>query len=182
MAGAQSKRRLVLGFAATAAAMFGFGYLLVPLYAVFCRVTGFNQIGGADAVASAMAPEMSRTVTMQFDSNVRDDLPWAFRPLQSSIAVHPGQLVQVAFEASNSSDRAIIGQAVASYAPQGASAYVRKVQCFCFSTQTLAPHEVRRMPVLFMIDPSLPKEVSTLTLSYTFFYVGASASTLGRGT
>jgi cytochrome c oxidase assembly protein subunit 11 len=103
--------------------------------------------------------------------------------MQATEAVHPGQLVRVDYEVRNNSDRTIIGQAIASYAPEGAGAYVSKLQCFCFSTQTLAPHEVRQMPVLFMIDRSLPKEVSTLTLSYTFFDVGgAPVSPARRGT
>jgi len=182
MRASRTDGRLLLGCIAFSLLMFGFGYLLVPLYKTFCRVTGFNQLGGADAVAAASRPNMSRTVTMQFDSNLRDGLPWVFRPLQASMAVHPGQLVRVTYEVRNNSDRAIVGQAIASYAPEGAAAYVRKLQCFCFSTQRLAPHEVREMPVLFVIDPSFPLEVSTLTLSYTFFEVsGGSAAAVRQG-
>src|ERR1700719_2342205 len=171
MAVSRTNRMLLLSCVAVSAAMFGFGYLIVPLYASLCRIVGLNRLGTADAVASDARPDMTRTVLMQFDSNLRDGLPWVFRPMQATLAVHPGQLVRVAYQARNDSDRTIIGQAVASYAPEGAATYVRKLQCFCFSTQRLAPHEVREMPVLFLIDRSLPNEVSTLTLSYTFFDV-----------
>jgi cytochrome c oxidase assembly protein subunit 11 len=169
---------------AISAIMFGFGYLLSPLYATFCRVTGLNRLEAPDAaVASAVQRDASRTVLMQFDSNLRDGLPWAFRPMQTTLAVHPGELVRVAYEARNNSDRTIIGQAIASYAPEGAAAYVRKLQCFCFSAQKLGPHEVKNMPVLFMIDPSLPQAVSTVTLSYTFFdLAGAAVSPAKWGT
>ena len=183
MAVSRTNRRLLLGCVAVSVVMFGFGYLLVPLYASLCRVVGLNRLGTADAVASETRPDMNRTVLMQFDSNLRDGLPWVFRPLQATLTVHPGQLVRVAYEARNDSERTIIGQAVASYAPDGAAAYVRKLQCFCFTTQKLAPHEVREMPVLFLIDRSLPREVSTLTLSYTFFDVGgASVAPVRQGT
>ena len=108
---------------------------------------------------------------MQYDSNLRDGLPWNFRAMQATAPVHPGQLVQVSYEVRNNSDHAISGQAIASYAPAGAAAYVRKLECFCFSIQTIAAHEVRQMPVIFLIDSSLPSDVATVTLSYTFFEV-----------
>jgi|ERR1700722_607712 len=165
------------------AVMFGFGYLLSPIYATFCRATGLNQLGRADVVDTAIRPDASRTILMQFDGNLRDGLPWVFRPMQGTLVVHPGELVRVAYEARNTSDRTMFGQAIASYAPAGAAAYVRKLQCFCFSAQKLAPHEVKSMPVLFMIDPSLPQEVSTVTLSYTFFdLAGIAVSPARRGT
>jgi cytochrome c oxidase assembly protein subunit 11 len=166
-------RRLVGRLVLVALGMFGFGYLLVPLYTTICRVAGLSQVRTVDPVGSEIGPQLSRTVLMQFDSNLHEGLPWVFRPIQPAARVHPGELVRVAFEARNESDRTIIGQAIASYAPEGAAAYVRKLQCFCFSLQTLAPHEVRRMPVLFIIDPKLPNDVPALTLSYTFFEVAA---------
>lgn len=174
-----NNRRLLRRGLVVAVAMFGFGYLLVPLYTVFCRVTGLNTVGASEAAASDAKPELKRTVLMQFDSNLHDGLPWVFRPMQTTLAVHPGQLVRVEYEARNDSDRTIIGQAIASYAPEGAAAYVKKLQCFCFTTQRFAPHEERQMPVVFLIDPHLPAQVSTLTLSYTFFYVGGASIASG---
>lgn len=164
-------RRLFIRLVVLAAAMFGFGYLLPPLYSTICRITGFNRLENADVVSADTRADARRTVVMQFDSNLRDDLPWKFRPSQTTAEIHPGQLVRVSYDVSNDSDRAVSGQAVASYAPAGAASYVRKLECFCFSIQTLAPHEVRRMPVVFLIDPSLPSDVGTVTLSYTFFEV-----------
>ena len=165
-----------------AAAMFGFGYVLPPLYAKVCQLTGFNRLQSADSVSDAQ-PDSKRTVLMQFDSNLRDGLPWKFRATQSTAPVHLGQLVQVSYEVSNNSDHAISGQAIASYAPAGAAAYVRKLECFCFSIQTFAAHEVRQMPVIFLIDSSLPRDVPTVTLSYTFFEVpGRQAPEKEKGT
>jgi cytochrome c oxidase assembly protein subunit 11 len=168
-------RRLMRRLVVLALAMFAFGFALAPLYAAFCRVAGVNQLEGADRAPAGTPPDLSRTLLMQFDSNLRDGLPWAFRPLQRAVHIHPGELVRITYEVRNNSDRIIIGQAIPSYAPEGAAAYVRKLQCFCFSTQTLGPHEVRQMPVLFLIDSALPREVSTLTLSYTFFSVSGTS-------
>ena len=165
------RRKLLLKLVTVSAAMFGFGYLMPPLYSKVCQLTGFNQLQAADTAFSPTRQDPSRSVLMQFDSNLRDDLPWRFRATQSTKQVHPGQLVTVSYDVVNNSPRAISGQAIASYAPTGAVAYVRKLECFCFSIQTLGPHEVRRMPVIFVIDPSLPSDVRTVTLSYTFFEV-----------
>ena len=178
--GPSRKRALPVRLAVLAVAMFGFGYLLVPLYSVLCRVTGLNQLQSADSVAAGTRPDVTRTVSMQFDANLRDGLPWVFRPMQSVMQVHPGQLVRVSYEASNTSDRAIVGQAIASFAPADAAAYVRKLECFCFSTQTLAPHEVKNLPVVFVIDGALPRDVPTVTLSYTFFEVPGAGTPAKR--
>jgi cytochrome c oxidase assembly protein subunit 11 len=175
------KRALPIKLAILAVAMFGFGYLLVPLYSVVCRLAGLNQLQSADSVAAGTRTDVKRTVSMQFDANLRDGLPWVFRPMQPVVQVHPGQLVRVSYEASNTSDRAIVGQAIASFAPADAAAYVRKLECFCFSTQTLAPHEVKNLPVVFVIDPALPRDIPTVTLSYTFFQVpGGGTPSKGR--
>jgi cytochrome c oxidase assembly protein subunit 11 len=176
MTTATRQRRLFLILIAVAAAMFGFGYVLPPLYAKVCQLTGFNRLQSSDAV-SGTQQDSNRTVLMQFDSNLRDGLPWNFRAMQATAPVHPGELVQVSYEVSNTSDHAISGQAIASYAPAGAAAYVRKLECFCFSIQTIAAHEVRQMPVIFLIDSSLPSDVSTVTLSYTFFEVPGRQTT-----
>jgi cytochrome c oxidase assembly protein subunit 11 len=183
MTTATRQRRLLLILIGVAAAMFGFGYVLPPLYAKVCQLTGFNRLQSADSVSASTQPDADRTVLMQFDSNLRDRLPWNFRATQATAPVHPGQLVQVSYEVSNNSEHAISGQAIASYAPAGAAAYVRKLECFCFSIQTFAAHEVRQMPVIFLIDSSLPRDVPTVTLSYTFFEVpGRQAPEKEKGT
>ena len=161
---------LALKLGAVAVAMFGFGYALVPLYDVFCEVTGLN--GKTGIVSAAEAADMAkseRLVTVEFDSNVNGALPWRFGPLQKKVQVHPGQLTEVLYFAENTSDRAVVGQAVPSVAPTPASLYFNKTECFCFTQQTLAPGERRVMPVRFIVDPDMPGKYTTLTLSYTFF-------------
>jgi cytochrome c oxidase assembly protein subunit 11 len=153
-----------------ACVMFGFGFALVPFYKKICEVTGVNNVLKADEVANTQV-DAARWLTVEFDTNVRDNLPWTFRPLEKSVRFHPGQLMQVDFEIRNNSDRAITGQAIPSYGPQVAAGYFKKLECFCFSQQTLQPGEVRRMPVVFVIEDGLPKDVNTVTLSYSFFEV-----------
>ena len=157
--------------------MFGFGYALVPLYKKICEVAGINEIEKANAPLVNTQIDTGRLVTLEFDANVRSDLPWKFRPMQVSLKVHPGQMVQVMYEVRNVSDRTITGQAIPSYGPQIAGQYFRKLDCFCFAKQNFAPGEVRKMPVVFVIDPGLPKDVTTVTLSYTFFNVEGAAPT-----
>jgi cytochrome c oxidase assembly protein subunit 11 len=118
---------------------------------------------------------------MQFDTNLRNDLPWTFQPVERSVTFHPGELVQVNFEVRNNSDRAITGQAIPSWGPQIAGRHLKKLDCFCFTQQTLQPHEVRRMPVVFVIEKTLPEEVTFVTMSYTFFQVEGRAATVSLG-
>lgn len=153
-----------------ACVMFGFGFALVPFYKKICEVTGVNNVLKADEVANTQV-DAARWLTVEFDTNVRDNLPWTFRPIEKSVRFHPGQLMQVDFEIRNNSNRAITGQAIPSYGPQVAAGYFKKLECFCFSQQTLQPGEVRRMPVVFVIEDGLPKDVNTVTLSYSFFEV-----------
>ena len=157
-------------------AMFGFGFALVPFYYKICEVTGINS-GAEQILVKNTQVDSSRWVTLEFDANTNADLPWKFTPALRSIKVHPGQLVQVEYEVINTSDRAIVGQAVPSYGPARAAAFFKKIECFCFTPQTLAAGERRRMPVLFVLDPSMDKDVNTVTLSYTFFDAGAKAKT-----
>jgi cytochrome c oxidase assembly protein subunit 11 len=159
--------------------MFGFGYMLVPLYKKICEVTGIYQVEKASAPLASTQVDTGRLVMVEFDANVRSDLPWKFRPLQASMKVHPGQLAQVLYEVRNASDRPITGQAIPSYGPQIAGQYFRKLECFCFAQQKFAPGEVRQMPVVFVIEPGLPKDVNTVTLSYTFFNVEGAAQAGG---
>jgi len=150
-------------------AMFGFGYALVPFYEKICEVTGLRNIARADEPANTQV-DASRAVRIELDSNVRK-LPWTFRPLEVVVAVHPGEVRQVVYEIANTTDRPLTGQAIPSYGPQQAAQYFRKLECFCFSKQTLQPGERRQMPVVFVVDPSLPTDIATITLSYTFFEV-----------
>lgn len=159
-----------------AVVMFGFGYALIPIYKKICEVTGINVLTRKDETAGAVANtqvDKSRIITVEFDANAQG--PWRFRPTLSSVQVHPGEMTQVVYEVVNTQPRSIDGQAIPSYAPQQASEYFKKVECFCFTQQTLKANEAKQMPVVFYIDPALPKDVKTITLSYTFFEIGGSS-------
>ena len=171
-------RRLLVRLGLAAVVMFGFGFALVPFYEKICEVAGINNLLQPDQAANTQV-DPSRRVTIEFDANTHD-LPWHFRPLQNAVEVNPGQLVQVAFEVSNRRDVPVTGQAVPSYGPQVAERYFRKLECFCFARQTLAPGETRTMPVVFVVDPALPQDVHTITLSYTFFEI-AGTRAAGKG-
>jgi cytochrome c oxidase assembly protein subunit 11 len=162
-------RTLLAKLGVVVLAMFGFGYALVPFYEKICEVTGLRNIAQADAVVNTQV-DTTRDVRIELDSNVRK-LPWEFRAVTPVIGVHPGELRQVMYEIANTTDRPLTGQAIPSYGPQNAAQYFRKLECFCFTKQTLAPGERRQMPVVFVIDPALPKDIATITLSYTFFEV-----------
>lgn len=159
-------------------AMFGFGYGLVPIYRAICEATGINilalgdkRIPGATAKLPANTQiDESRTVTVEFDANARG--PWHFKPAQSSLKVHPGELTTVMYEFQNTQNRTMSAQAIPSYAPSQAGSYFNKLECFCFEQYTLAPGEKKQWPVAFVIDPKISKDVNTITLSYTFFEVG----------
>lgn len=151
-----------------AVGMFGFGFLMVPFYNKICEVTGINS-GDTQVLAKNTQVDTSRTITLEFDANVDAHLPWKFTPVQNSIKMHPGEMVQVLYEVENLSDHDITGQAIPSYGPQLAGQYVKKIECFCFTGQTLKAREKKQMPVMMVMDPSLPADVNTVTLSYTFF-------------
>ena len=167
-------RTLLVKLGVVVLAMFGFGFALVPFYEKICEVTGLRNIDQADQVKSTQV-DLTRTVRIEFDSNVRK-LPWGFRPLETIIGVHPGEVRQVMFEVVNTTDRPMTGQAIPSYGPPHAGQYFRKLDCFCFAKQTLQPGEKRQMPVVFVVDPALPGDVATITLSYTFFEVEGGKS------
>ena len=168
-------RLLLAKLSVVVVAMFGFGYALVPFYEKICDVTGLRNIARADAVRNTQV-DATREVRIEFDSNIRK-LPWQFRALTPVVDVHPGELRQVMFEIVNATDRVMTGQAIPSYGPPHAAQYFRKLECFCFSQQTLQPGERREMPVVFVVDGALPADVATITLSYTFFEVeGAGKS------
>ena len=160
-----------------AAGMFAFGYALVPLYNAICEATGINVLArselnlpGAAKLPANTQVDTSRTITVEFDANARG--PWDFKPAQRSLQVHPGELATVVYEFQNVQDRRMAAQAIPSYAPRQAGAHFNKLECFCFSQYTLEPGEKKSWPVAFVIDPKLPRDVHTITLSYTFFEVG----------
>ena len=152
-------------------AMFGFGFAMVPFYKKICEVAGINNIAKADAPSANTQVDTARWLTVELDANLRNDLPWTFTPVEKTVRFHPGELVQVTFEVRNHSDRPITGQAIPSWGPQIAGRHLKKLDCFCFTQQTLQPGEVRRMPVVFVIDRTLPDDIAHVTLSYTFFQV-----------
>ena len=157
--------------------MFGFGFALVPLYNVFCDITGLNGKTGRIALEEALTTQVdeARWVTVEFVANVNSTLSWDFRPEVKKVRIHPGAMGEAAYVATNRTPRTIIGQAVPSVAPGVASLYFNKTECFCFTQQMLAPGETKRMLVRFVVDPGLPSEVTTMTLSYTFFEVPEKA-------
>jgi cytochrome c oxidase assembly protein subunit 11 len=169
---AHRARRLGWRLALAAGLMVGFGYALVPLYQVYCQLTGFNGTTAGRPVRVAATShrfDASRLVTVEFVTGTAANLPWNFRPDTPSIEVHPGQMILATFHIRNLSGRHIVGQAVPSITPHAAAPHFHKIECFCFSRQPLAPGEARTMPVQFVVDADLPPEISTVTLAYTFF-------------
>ena len=169
--------RMVRKLVVVTAGMFAFGYALVPIYNAICEMTGINvlaigerDIPGAKSNVTNTQVDVSRTITVEFDANSRG--PWEFKPEKRSMQVHPGQMATVMYEFQNMQNRKMSAQAIPSYAPQQASPYFNKVECFCFNQYTLEPGEKKAWPVVFVIDPKLSKDVTTITLSYTFFEVG----------
>lgn len=147
-----------------------FAFALVPLYDVLCTLTGLNgKTENSAALISTAIPDESRWVTVQFTSNVMPGLGWNFAPKQASIRLHPGQIETVIFVAKNITNQVVVGQAVPSVTPGIASANLKKIECFCFVRQSLAPGEEKEMPLRFFVSPDLPKDVSDMTLSYSFF-------------
>ncbi|HJT98688.1 MAG TPA: cytochrome c oxidase assembly protein [Rhodanobacteraceae bacterium] len=154
------------------AAAFLFGFAMVPIYRIACEhVLGIKLARGAASAekTAAFVEDDSRTIRVQFVASVNSKLPWAFEPEAPSIDVHPGKIAEAWFNATNNANEAIVGNAVPSVAPSTASLYFNKTECFCFTEQQLAAGESRRMPVRFVVDPKLPKDVTELTLSYTFY-------------
>ena len=163
-------RVMVLKLAALTVAMFGFGFLLVPIYEVFCDITGLGgRTSGEAAQVVAVAPDTSRSVRVEFVASVNANGPWEFRPAVASMTVHPGEMYTTTYWARNLRDLDVVGHAVPSVAPGSAARYFSKTECFCFTEQQFGPNEGRDMPVIFIIDPDLPAHVDTVTLSYTFF-------------
>ncbi|KFN51895.1 hypothetical protein N790_13515 [Arenimonas malthae CC-JY-1] len=165
-------------------ASFVFAFSLVPLYRIACeKVFGIKLEQGpaGEAQVAGLAVDESRTVTVEFDGTVNSKLPWEFKPTRLSMQVHPGKLYEMNYVARNVSDHAIVGNAAPSVAPSTASTFFNKTECFCFTEQLLAAGEERLMPVRFIVDPALPDNVTTLTLSYTFFSNDAATARIGEG-
>ena len=188
-------RRMLAKLCAVVLVMAGFGYALVPMYRTICTALGINVLTVADeriangswwagllgnSAAGNSQVDLSRSVTVVFDANARG--PWQFRPEQRSVQVHPGAMTTVMYEFRNTQNRTMVAQAIPSYAPMQASSHFIKLECFCFSEHTLAPGESKRWPVMFVIDGKLPKDVNTITLSYTFFEVGGRVPAAPVGT
>lgn len=168
----RANRRLFRNLLLVAVGMFGFGFALVPLYDVFCAVTGLNgKTTGRISIAQAQQGEVDkgRTVTVEFVATTNEGLRWEFAPRVAKLKVHPGEVNQVSYYVRNLTGNTVVGQAIPSVAPGIAARYMNKTECFCFTQQTLTPYETREMPVRFVVDRDLPREIETLTLSYTFF-------------
>ena len=168
---ARANRRLALRLLVVTAAMFGFGYALVPLYDIVCDLTGIGGRTGivSEATATTGAVDSTRTVKVQFVATVNSGLRWEFVGPPTPLEVHPGKVYEASFAASNLSKRPVVAQAVPSVTPVGAAAHFNKVECFCFTRQRLEPGETRMMPVRFVVEEAIPRRIGTLTLAYTFF-------------
>ena len=182
----QANLNMVGKLTVVTAVMFGFGYAMVPMYKHICEALGINvlslteqQVPGAAGRARNTQVDLSRTITVEFDANARG--PWDFKPEMRTARVHPGEVITVVYEFHNRQSRTMAAQAIPSYAPKQATAHFNKLECFCFTEHTLAPGETKRWPVVFVIDPKLPKDVQTITLSYTFFEVGGKVPAAPRG-
>ena len=181
MAIKRSSRSLVMKLLLLSVFMLGFTYSLVPLYKAACdagwlEATRFDPANpyanvNVNVDTSNTQVDKSRWITVEFVANTNEKMPWKFEAQQKSIRIHPGEMTNVVYDVVNTSNRETVGVAVPSYGPALAVDYFKKVQCFCFTQQTMAPHERRGMPVVFVVTPDLPKDVTTITLSYTFFEV-----------
>jgi cytochrome c oxidase assembly protein subunit 11 len=162
--------------------MFGFGFALVPFYEKICEITGINVLASSDKLNYAEAREFARntqvdtarTITIEFDANVHGAM--VFKPRVGHMTVHPGELATITYELVNATSNNIHGQAIPSYAPRHSASHFKKLECFCFEQQELQGNQTREFPVVFVIDPKLPADITTITLSYTFFEVAGRAA------
>ncbi len=169
-----SQQRLLILCALIILLMFGVGYALVPLYNTFCKVTGYNGKITERSALSTGKIDTSRTITIEFLAENNVNLPnWKFFPLVKKITVHPSENKRVAFFTENDSPNRMTVQAIPSITPGEAAKYFRKTECFCFTRQTLNAGQALDMPMIFHLDPALPKYIKVITLSYTMFDVTA---------
>jgi cytochrome c oxidase assembly protein subunit 11 len=186
----RDNRRMVGKLVLIVAGMFGFGYALVPMYRTICNALGINILSVSERVTSqglagaaakrSTQVDYSRKITIEFDANARG--PWEFKSAVSSMQVHPGELATVMYEFQNAQNRTMAAQAIPSYAPRHSSSHFNKLECFCFNEYILAPGEKKQWPVVFYVDPKLPRDVTTITLSYTFFEVNGKVAAPGATT
>lgn len=179
---AQNTRQTVRRTLIASGLAFGFCFAMIPLYQIYCEITGANGKTGQIAAAAAGQVDTSRTVQVQFDGAVHSGLSWAFQPMQRTMSVHPGEVVEARFVARNYGVVPVVGKAVPSVAPNEASLYFNKTECFCFTQQRLDPGETMELPVRFVVDPAMPGNVRVLTLSYTFFSDDVATAQLAQHT
>jgi cytochrome c oxidase assembly protein subunit 11 len=167
----RKNRRMALILGGVTLAMFGFGYALAPMYELMCKTFGLNgKTERLDARAVVAQPvDMSRTVTVEFTALATSGLPWEFKPLVKKLELHPGETAEVKYLARNLAQEEITGQAIPSVTPGESAPHFKKIECFCFTQQTLKPGETREMPVRFYVDAGLGRDVHTITLAYSFF-------------
>lgn len=168
---------LTLKLFVIALGMFGFGFALVPLYDVFCDLTGLNgKTAVTAATTEAAIIDTSREIVIEFIARPNKQMPWVFKPEVTRMTVHPGEIHLMNYLAENPTGRLIVGQAVPSVSPGQAALYFHKIECFCFTQQTLAGGKNMLMPLQFYVDPALPSQFSTITLSYTLYDVTSNLS------
>ncbi len=174
----KSSKTVVSKLAIVAVCMFGFGYVLVPLYDVFCDITGlrFTQDENQELVAQEIVEDTTRLVTVEFDASLNQSMPWEVKPEVSKMQVHPGRVYTTNYIAKNVTQAQMVGQAVPSITPYVANKHLVKTECFCFENQPIEAGQQVEMPLSFMINPKLPKDVKVVTLSYTFFDITNSAN------
>ncbi len=165
----KSNKRLVTMLVAMVFFMSGFSFALVPLYDIFCEITGLNGKTADGPVAVKQNIDPDRTVKVQFIANMNSAESWKFKPDVFEMEVHPGKLEETLFYAENMADVNKVARAVPSVVPGQAARYFHKTECFCFSEQAFEPREGKNMPLRFMVDPELPEKIKTISLSYTFF-------------
>lgn len=172
----KKNKRLIVKLFSIIGVMFCFGFALVPLYDVFCEITGINGRNVVRSEQQSQVIDKSRTVRLEFTTSISPGMPWRFSPMTKYIDVHPGENKVVKFLAFNPSKQKIIGQAIPSVSPGPASLYLNKTECFCFDQQALNAGENIEMGLVFFISPDIPSDVKTMTLSYTLFNVTESVS------
>jgi len=166
----QKNTKLVRKLVFIVLGMFGFGYALVPIYDVFCDITGLNGKTGSEAVAEVKYEvDLTREITLEFITSLNESAPMEFRTETKKMKIHPGKYYTVNFYAKNKTDKMMVARAIPSVTPGLAAEYLKKTECFCFSEQTFEPNESKTMPVRFVVNPKLPARYKTITLAYTFF-------------
>lgn len=164
------KKRTLMQTLVIVAGASAFAFALVPMYGLLCDVTGLNgKTRNEKAAVVDTAPDLTRTVTVEFVASVNESMPWDFHPEVTRMTVHPGQTYRTSFYARNRTDSSMVGQAIPSVAPGQAALHFKKTECFCFTEQKFDAGEGRDMPLIFMVDKELPEDISTVTLAYTFF-------------